>query len=84
VYVPDGGYSYMTTDATEFLHRLTMPGVAVAQIVHSQVEVRLVCPSPPFFQRFIYLFIYLFIYFHAYEYTVAVQMVVSLHVVVGN
>ena len=28
--------------------------------------------------------IYLFIYFYVYEYTVAVQMVVSLHVVVGN
>ncbi|XP_040592823.1 L-fucose kinase isoform X2 [Mesocricetus auratus] len=38
VYVPDGGYSYMTADASEFLHSLTMPGVAVAQIVHSQVE----------------------------------------------
>ncbi|XP_055477454.1 L-fucose kinase isoform X2 [Psammomys obesus] len=38
VYVPDGGYSYLTADATEFLHSLTMPGVAVAQIIHSQVE----------------------------------------------
>ncbi|XP_005345726.1 L-fucose kinase isoform X1 [Microtus ochrogaster] len=38
VYIPDGGYSYMTADASEFLHSLTMPGVAVAQIVHSQVE----------------------------------------------
>jgi hypothetical protein len=28
--------------------------------------------------------IYLFIYFYVYEYTVAVQMVVSLHVIVGN
>nr|XP_042133636.1 L-fucose kinase isoform X3 [Peromyscus maniculatus bairdii] len=37
-YVPDGGYSYLTADASEFLHSLTMPGVAVAQIVHSQVE----------------------------------------------
>ena len=31
------------------------------------------------------LFIYLFIYlFYVYRYTVAVQMVVSLHVIVGN
>jgi hypothetical protein len=42
----------------------------------------------PFFLKkylFIYLLIYLFIYlFNVYEYTVAVQIVVNLHVVVGN
>ena len=32
-----------------------------------------------FFLRFV-----LFIYFYVYEYTVAVQVVVSLHMVVGN
>lgn len=40
-YVPDGSYSYMTNSASEFLHSLTFPEAPKAQIVHSQVEVRL-------------------------------------------
>ncbi|XP_016051894.1 PREDICTED: L-fucose kinase isoform X1 [Miniopterus natalensis] len=37
-YIPDGSYSYMTNSSSEFLHSLTFPGVAGAQVVHSQVE----------------------------------------------
>jgi hypothetical protein len=44
----------------------------------SQVLGLKVCATTPgFLKRFMYLF-------YVYEYTVAVQMVVSLHVVVGN
>ncbi|XP_029420313.1 L-fucose kinase isoform X4 [Nannospalax galili] len=38
VYIPDGTYSYMTANASEFLNSLMVPGVPGAQIIHSQVE----------------------------------------------
>ena len=40
-YVPDGSYNYMANSASEFLHSLTSLGAPGAQVVHSQVEVRL-------------------------------------------
>lgn len=38
-YIPDGSYSYITSSASEFLHILTFPRAAGAQVVYSQVEV---------------------------------------------
>ncbi|XP_006860375.1 PREDICTED: L-fucose kinase [Chrysochloris asiatica] len=37
-YIPDGSYSYLTSVASELLHRLTLPGGPRTQTVHSQVE----------------------------------------------
>lgn len=39
-YIPDGSYSYITSSASEFLHILTFPRAAGAQVVYSQVEAR--------------------------------------------
>ncbi|XP_006878926.1 PREDICTED: L-fucose kinase [Elephantulus edwardii] len=38
VYIPDGSYHYLTSLASDLLHKLTMPHAPRAQVVHAQVE----------------------------------------------